>query len=417
MLMIGLASPLWGQVEPSTAPVAHLQYREVDYSPLVWEIKVELGTQFVREPAFDSKSVFRGRFCLGTDTNHFLPFAWDSVAHRIYLDLNRNGDLTDDPAGMQTSSGSSVQLFRNIRVTFPSATGTYPILMDAHVFEQIPGQGQVRVFLYVRSQWDGRVELNGKPWYVAVIGKPDGKLSPAKSLKEIGSRMVLRPWDERNQSNLWWHATLAEVHGFSHIKLVTFPYRYAGNAEVFDAFNLPNRLFFQGQASQLEYQFVPNSTNTSLDLVFHPLPITLGKVRWEGENIRRVILDGSIRPDGMTAIFDRPTEETAVPVGIYQRPMVLLQRPEGTNIAAGISTNLVTVSETNVPHLYVGGPLSNLVSVRNSSYSGGLPLEYSLVNHDGAPFHLVYQVERKTSPLLSIQQGAQQVGQGSFEFG
>jgi len=102
----------------------------------------------------------------------FLPFAWDARAQRLYVDLNRNRDLTDDPAGVFIGTGNGVQLYRGLRLEFSSLEGRYQVRVDAQVLDQ---GGIPRVFLYVRSLWEGAVELGGKKWYVAVIGKPDGR--------------------------------------------------------------------------------------------------------------------------------------------------------------------------------------------------------------------------------------------------
>ena len=83
------------------------------------------------------------------------------------------------PPGCSLPQRRDLQLFRGIPLEFPSKQGPYQVMVDAHVFGQ-GGQGSaVRVFLYVRSLWDGAVELNGKKWYVAVIDRPDGRLGPA----------------------------------------------------------------------------------------------------------------------------------------------------------------------------------------------------------------------------------------------
>jgi hypothetical protein len=95
----------------------------------------------------------------GAEYNSFLPFAWDARAQRLYLDLNWNGDLTDDPAWALIGAGRDVQFHRGLWVEFPSHRGAYQVLADAHVF----GQGAApRVFLYVRSLWEGEAELGGK---------------------------------------------------------------------------------------------------------------------------------------------------------------------------------------------------------------------------------------------------------------
>ena len=239
---------------PPTGIVAHLEYREVDFAPLATEISILPGARFRKEPVFAGHNVFRGFFCLGTDTNLFVPFAWDEEQRKLYVDANRNLDLTDDAPGGYLAADKSLELFRGVRLEFPSPQGAFQVLVDAHVFGRGIGPGwKPRVFLYVRSLWEGGVELNGKKWYLAVIEGLDGRIGPAASLSQVSDRMVLRPWEGRSEPSLWWHATLDKVHSLSHVKLVTFPYRWAGNAEVYDAFNLPENLFLQDRAYHLDY--------------------------------------------------------------------------------------------------------------------------------------------------------------------
>jgi hypothetical protein len=393
--------------------VAHLQYREVGFAPLAWEIKVGSDARFTKEPPFSGPAVFRGYFCLGRDTNLFLPFAWDAAAQRLYLDLNRNHDLTDDPAGVFIGTGSQVQLYHSLRLEFPSQAGPYRILADAHVFD---GPNRTpRVFLYVRSLWEGSVELAGKKWYVAVIGKPDGRLGPTESIKEIGSRMILRPWAEKDQPFLWWHSTLPYVHDLAHVKLVTFEYRHAGNAEVFDAFNLPARLFFQNQAYRLDCRVEPGDTPAGLALSFQPVPALLGRVQVRGDFIRRLVLDSSASPESFTTVIDTPGTEVQVPVGVCERQIVRLQCEGGTNIAIGIGTTRLAVNETNVAVFNAGGPLRQTVEVDRADSRSPL-LRYCLANAAGLSFHLVFH-NPKAPPKLAIRQREALLGEGQFEFG
>jgi len=395
---------------PSAASemVAHLQYREVDFAPVCSEVKVMRRAGFARELAYGGARLFRGQFVLDRDTNPLLPFAWDIQQRKIYLDLNHNGDLTDDPAGVLAASGRDLQLFRDIRLRFASDGATYQVLVDAHVFEQ---SGGARVFLYVRSLWEGAVELAGKKWYLAVIDRPDGRIGPPASLKEIGDRMILRPWADRDQPFLWWHATLRYVHALDHVKLVNFPFRYAGNAEVFDAFNLPTRLFVQGQAYRMDYH--PESSG-NLAAAFRAVHPPLGKLHLGGDNVRRVVLDSG--DAGFTAVLDSPASEVEVPVGVYPRQIVLLQRAGFTNVAVGLGNSALAVTESNLPTLAAGGPLENAVAVSTRLSSGTVSLSYQLTNAAGISFRLAFQDER-TPPRLEIRQGDSLIAQDRFEFG
>jgi hypothetical protein len=390
------------------AIVAHLQYREVDFAPLCWEVKVVRTGPFAREPAFAERDVFRGQFVLDNHTNQVMPFAWDRRERKLYLDLNHDGDLTDDPAGVVTASGREVQLFSGIHLRFDSEAGPYDVLVDAHVFGD---RNTARVFMYVRSLWEGAVELNGKKWYLAVIDRPDGRFGSTAGLKEIGDRMILRPWAERDEPFLWWHATIQYVHELSHVKLVDFPFRYAGNAEVFDAFNAPAGLFVQGQAYRLQYQV---ERGGNLAVAFRALQPPVAKLHLGGESIRRVVLDGGAA--GFTVVLHSPGAEVEVPAGTYPRQIVLLQRPGSTNIAIGLGTNSLAVAQDNSATLIAGGPVQNAVGISPEPSRGTVSLNYQLTNAAGISFRFAFQDEQ-APPRLEIRQGDSRVAHGRFRFG
>ena len=410
--------------QPATGIVAHLEYREVEFAPVATEISILPDAHFRKLPAFTGRDVFRGYMCFGTDTNLFIPFAWDEEQRKLYVDANRNGDLTDDAPGGYTAADKSLELFRGVRLEFPSPQGAYQVLVDAHVFGQAGGPvRKPRVFLYVRSLWEGGVELNGQKWYLAVMDGLDGRIGPATSLSQVSDRMVLRPWEQRHEPFLWWHATLEKMHSLSHVKLVTFPYRWAGNAEVYDAFNLPENLFFQNQAYHLDYHTENSNGTANLAVTFNPVQPALGPVRVNGEYFQRVVLDGGMSPGGFTAILDsvlrdQPGTESGrdvqVPVGSYPRQIVLLQREGHSNVAVGLATNPIVVTETGTNFFTAGGPLNG--SVRIETLPVQVRLDYQLTNASGILFHLVRQ-EEKNPPRFEMRQGDKLVAQGAFEFG
>lgn len=414
---------------PAAGIVAHLEYREVDFAPVATEISILPDAHFRKEPAFFGHNVFRGFFCFGTDTNQSIPFAWDNEQRKLYVDANRNGDLTDDAPGGYTAADKSLELFRGVRLEFPSPQGTYQVLVDADVFGQAAGQvrgGQVRkprVLLYVRSLWEGGVELNGQKWYLAVIDGLNGRIGPAASLTNVSDRMVLRPWEQRQEPFLWWHASLAKIHSRAHVKLVTMPYRYAGDAEVYDAFNLPENLFFQDRAYHLDYHTEGSNGAANLAVTFNPAQPALGKLRVNGEYLRRVVLDAGTVPGGFTAILDSALRDGAsaesgtevqVPVGTYLRQIALLQREGHTNVAVGLATNPIVVTETGTNVLMAGGPLNS--SVRIEPLPMQVRLDFELTNAAGISFRLVRQ-EEKAPPGFEMRQGDKLVAQGTFEFG
>ena len=59
---------------------------------------------FLKEPETSPQHVFRFLLRFGKDTNNAIALIWDQPKHKLYLDLNRNLDLTDDPAGDDQAS-------------------------------------------------------------------------------------------------------------------------------------------------------------------------------------------------------------------------------------------------------------------------------------------------------------------------
>ncbi len=223
--------------------------------------------------------------------------------------------------------------------------------------------------------------------------------------------MILRPWADHDQPFLWWHASLRLVHELSHVKLVDFPFRYAGNAEVFDAFSLPANLFVSDHAYHVEYRVEPGG---NLAVAFHAFEPPRGKLHLGGEYIRRVVLDGGAA--GVTAVLDSPQQEVEVPVGVYPRQMILLQRADFTNVAAGLGNTSLTVTGTNATTLTVGGPLQNTVGISPEPSRGTVSFNYQLTNAAGVGFRLAFQDE-KEPPRLEIRQDGRQIAGGRFHFG
>ena len=203
----------------------------------------------------------------------------------------------------------------------------------------------------------------------------------------------------------------SHVHALDHVKLVDFPFRHAGNAEVFDAFNAPASLFLPGQAYRLEYHVKPGG---NLDVAFHAFQPPLGKLRLGGEYIRRVVLDGGAA--GITAVLDSPGTEVEVPAGVYPRQIVLLQRAGFTNLAVGLGTNTLAVTDAQPATLDAGGPLRNVVEVTPQPSGGVLFMNYLLKNAAGISFRLAFENE-KAPPRLDIRQGDSLVAQDRFRFG
>src|ERR1017187_9794720 len=117
-----------------TVTTVPLEYQELSYQFLYRNVPVERRlVPFPKEPAVASGPVVRGVLKFGGNPSNAIPFVWQRGAKKLFLDLNRNQDLTDDPAGVIPakalfSAGPSFihQLFTTVPLTFPATSAGAP---------------------------------------------------------------------------------------------------------------------------------------------------------------------------------------------------------------------------------------------------------------------------------------------------
>ena len=78
-----------------------LEYQETSFQFLFRNVPVERRlVHFSKEPALAPGPAVRGVLKFGGNPSNAIPFVWEGGAKKLHLDLNRNQDLTDDPAGV-----------------------------------------------------------------------------------------------------------------------------------------------------------------------------------------------------------------------------------------------------------------------------------------------------------------------------
>jgi thiol-disulfide isomerase/thioredoxin len=92
-------------IDPSILDMEHLKASRMGYMPTSYPLVKEKPADIVKEPAYEG-TVGYGAFRIGNGPNAVTLFAVDETGTaeadqkgRLYVDLNRNGDLTDDGPG------------------------------------------------------------------------------------------------------------------------------------------------------------------------------------------------------------------------------------------------------------------------------------------------------------------------------
>jgi hypothetical protein len=359
--------------------VALLDYSEADTRLLSRFTAVLLRTEpFRKEPLQQKGPILRGTLELGGGPSNSISLLWQQQAGRLYLDLNRNLDLTDDPAGvLAAATNQDSQVFTNVRLPLKTASGVHRFKLDLTL--NTYGRGFLYANVGLESCWRGQFSWQGQELELAVVEGPwEG---PDTSQ---GPFLVLRPWALRN--------TPIGLEG--------------GSAE---AVPLPTKLFWGELACRVARRYETVGTTERCRLEFTEERPALGELRLHGSFLNRVTLDDS---HGYTAVLDRPTASTRIPLGTYKVSEVWVKKD--TTEAVQSSPRQVTVTEKSPALLVAGGPLTNSVTANRRGKR--LVLSYQLIGADGGPYRL-QKDDQQTPPQVSIQANGRQVASGKFAYG
>ena len=371
-----------------SAITASLQYRETDYSVINWSVSIEpQSAAFKKEPAAAAGKVIRGVLNFGGDASNSIPFIWQRDARKLFLDLNRNQDLTDDAAGTFSSRAETrlnYQTFFNVRLPLTTAQGRCPMLVDANFYDY---GARPSCNLSVRCFWQGKVTLHGQDWQVGAVPSVWVETNGSRNIS-LEHHLLLRPWEEQNQAFNNFNGSL---------EMVPFSQKF----------------FFGGHAYQLDWLAAAPKGEVKPSLQFTEQSVPLGDLKITGQYIQRLVLPG----ENYQVVLDRPAATVKIPIGSYNQPNLRLEQG-GTaaypNFNQPPSGNRISVNDKTPAIMAVGGPLTNSVAV--TRHGQDLRLDYRLIGAGGQTYQME-SVNRSQPPQFAVFKGGKQIASGSFEFG
>jgi hypothetical protein len=333
---------------------------------------------FAKEPPSGPGQVVRGRLLLGGQPEHEQPFLYDREAGRLILDINRNGDLTDDPVLANQVAGSRTAFFSNARLRFPIGSGEVEYLADIALY---PRGREWNILLRLQSVWTGKFDWGDRAWELAAVENPASSVG-------FGARaeLVIRPWEDRDKP---WDP-----------RFTTDP-------------NAARRLFLAGQEFEVSGRWDAGTNGPTLALDLAPRPSELGSLNLAGRDIHWLVLQG----EGRLAAFRAPGATLELPAGTYRLDEVRLRAGALEAVRApfaGVPLESVVVRPDAPARLKVGGPLTN--SVAATRHGDILRLNYELRGADGALYNLA-STNRTEPPSFAIYNGGTKVASGRFQYG
>ena len=366
---------------PESGRIFRLPYKDTGFS---YNVRISFEGKeiaFKKEPDFGEKDIVRGSIPAGREGKDHICFAWDSTDRTLYLDLNRNLDLTDDPSG--------VFKYDNKTYTFPQLFADIPI---EFLHNSVRHHYQIDVRLYgssrhpygnviVRSGWQGDIELYGKKWTLTVLDNMDGVIEEKDSF-------FLHPVREDG----------AQQNDMSFINM----------------FSIQPELFFDGHGYDISYDIESGETETELKATFTETHPDCTQLTIDGQYIKRLILIENKNNRAPSVILDSPGTTVMIPARTYESQRVIVDSDDSLGFYYADFSKKLSVTGQGAVTLKAGAPLINSVkAIPNGRF---LQLQYQL-NGNGGELYRQVNTNFQKAPKYAIYHKDTMITSGSFRYG
>jgi|GEM_PF-2460478 len=331
---------------------------------------------FAKEPESSGGRVYRGHVWLGEEGPS--GFIWLKQDKKLYVDLNRDGDLTNDPNGMldeNTREGysNSEHEFEPITIERQTECGTLRYVIDVRVSNY--NESYFYPYFALRSGFKGTMSLNGRDWEFSAADMPGASEA---------QRFLCCLSDSKER----WYRT---------------------------RWTVPEMIFVGGANYTIKLQWAQKDGTPLLQAVLADKAVAMGQMEIPGKEIRSLSLQSA-----NTILFPEITETpVAVPAGQYRcRELSLKGKEEFRMITPQHIDNLMcTVPEKGTGLFKAGAPLNHTVDVVRSGNT--LKFNYKLAGIGGEAYDVrqVTGYDDSKKPRVEIYKGDLLLASGAFEFG
>lgn len=329
----------------------------------------EQEVSFKKEPSYTGNSITRGAFVQeGGGTT--IGFAYDESEKTIYLDVNRNWDLTDDGA----NAFKSTTVERDGPVFFPEiclSTGSEGDVRRYAASVQFSSGFRM---LYLNSGWTGESEIAGRKWFFSLCDNMDGVIDQF-------DKFDVRATDDRDNR---------DDSGFAN-----------------EGLQATQDWVLEGRQYGFEFK---KRDDGSFDVVANPRANAVAELNLPGKDIKFLQLDGPIR-----LALPRPKDRVFVVPSSYSVEELILSDGAQSVEYTGTGPMPQVLVTTDAPAtLAMGGPLQNAADVVR--VGGEVQFKYKTVGIGGEPYQ--FELGQTVAPtVLAVYPGNQPPLKYDFKFG
>jgi hypothetical protein len=330
---------------------------------------------FAKEPESSGGKVYRGHIWLGGKEP--AGFIWLKQDRKFYIDLNQDGDLTNDPNGIlneNTPKGhpSSEYEFEPFTIERQTEFGTLRYVIDLRVSNY--NESYFYPYFTLRSGFKGTLSLKGQTWDFSVADMP-GSSEAQRFLCCLAD--LKEPW-----------------------------YR--------PRWTMPEMIFVGGANYTIKLRWAQKDGTPLLQVVLADKAVAMGQMEIPGKEIRSLSLQSA-----NTILFPEISETpVAVPAGQYHCWELSLRGNDFRMITPRRPVDLMcTVPENGIGQFKAGAPLNHTVDVVRSGNM--LTFNYKLVGIGGEEYdpRQVTGYDGSKKPKVEIYKGDMLLASGDFEFG
>jgi hypothetical protein len=320
---------------------------------------------------------------IGEYERDHIPFAWNITQLRLYIDFNRNFDLTDDPNNVfEGVQEKGYQSFKDIPIRTTIRGEPYTYLMNINLYDGKRGAG----YFDSHSTWKGMIDLPQFKAEMSIMDNLDGKLICNDKNEIMKDYCTLIPLVSKD------HPTSFPADSFT--ELASFP--------------ITEKIHLNERSYELKYDFFKQGEGFDIRVIFEEKHPDTGTIRFLGENIKEAVLSGEY-----LVHFYSPSSEMKIPVGCYQKETILLQKPRWHVTMMARMKKRITIQKEKCYDFHAGGPLQNHLTVDRFRRKY-LSLDHKVTGIGNEEYA---RTNNYDPPLLEIYQGEEKILSDKFEFG
>lgn len=378
-----------------SSPVIHYFYLHPVQNVLPLELYFRIDekeVQFMKEPDLGKGRIYRKLLPLGNDEKDYIPFAWNVKTQKLYLDFNRNLDLTDDPDNVFDASEKKkrIQKFTNIpierQIDIPHEKSPLilrfmdrkPIHTSVYYVDfYLMDFNNLILYLNVNSSWQGEIDLPDIKAQMTITDNLDGRITSPERPKELSS----------------------DIYNLESIvlkDLSTSPTSISSDFIL--ALKIPDKIHINTRPYEVQFDFVERFGEILLKVGFRETTPDMGTILLPGIHIKQLIIYGEYKIHLIS-----PGAKVKIPAGEYKTEKSILETTDAKQRFLGFPDINFTLEKNGEYELNLGGPFKSKVEAH-------LFRGYLKINHElrGIGNNRYYRLDRDASPQFELDQNASQ---------